>query len=68
MNIKFLFPTNRALINFWLITFLIISLFLLKDALKPELVILLNFIVIYLFNEWLKDIEEYKKEEVNKNE
>ena len=67
MNIKFLFPTNRALINFWLMVFLIISLFLVKDALKPELVILLNFIVIYLFNEWLKDIEEYKKEEVNKN-
>jgi hypothetical protein len=68
MNIKFLFPTDRAWFNFWFMISLFLSLLFLKDLLKPEIVIILGFMVIYLLNEWMKDVEEYKKEEEKKNE
>ena len=67
MNIKFLFPTDRAQLNFWFMIFLFLSLIFLKDLLKPEMVMILSFMVIYFLNEWLKDVEEYKEKEVNKN-
>ncbi len=65
MNIKFLFPTDRALLNFWLMVFvfLLLSLIFLKNLLKPETALILGFMVFYFLNEWLKDVEKYKEKE-----
>ena len=65
MNIKFLFPTDRALLNFWLMVFvfLLLSLIFLKNLLKPETALILGFMVFYFLNEWLKGVEKYKEKE-----
>ncbi len=64
---NFFFPTDRAWLNFWLMIFSFFSLILLKDLLKLEAVLILSFMTFYFLNEWLKDVEEYKEKEVNKN-
>ncbi len=58
MDIKFLFPTCRAFINFLSMVYLLLCLLLFKDFIKPEVALIYVFMVFYFLNEWSKEMEK----------